>query len=265
MKTERPYCNAPWLGLFFEGTRGCAPCCEWKGEVFPGTTTEYRKSDYLKDFKNLMYSDKMHPNCIECETNEKVNSAIGSTRKFYNSYDLESLCAGEEVCPDSNCNSPDGITKIVKLDFRAGNKCNMMCRMCGPQASSLIEEEAIIFVHDGVRCLVSQQLIHHCYNAAIEFGSAIPVIGSADSLRIIKGENNEILDRDTVRLVQTPQTFHSKILLPAFNIDFKEKFTDEATVVEAFGLKVHLVEGEETNIKITNPIDLLIAEKIVSE
>jgi len=143
MKTERPYCNAPWLGLFFEGTRGCAPCCEWKGEVFPGTITEYRKSDYLKDFKNLMYSDKMHPNCIECETNEKVNSAIGSTRKFYDSYDLESLCAGEEVCPDSNCNSPDGITKIVKLDFRAGNKCNMMCRMCGPQASSLIEEEAI--------------------------------------------------------------------------------------------------------------------------
>ena len=120
-------------------------------------------------------------------------------------------------------------------------------------------------MHDGVRCLVSQQLIHHCYNAAIEFGSAIPVIGSADSLRIIKGENNETLDRNTIRLVQTPQTFHSKILLPAFNIDFKEKFTDEATVVEAFGLKVHLVEGEETNIKITNPIDLLIAEKIVSE
>lgn len=129
----------------------------------------------------------------------------------------------------------------------------------------LIEEEAIIFVHDGVRCLVSQQLIHHCYNAAIEFGSAIPVIHSADSLRIIKGEDNEILDRNTVRLVQTPQTFHSKILLPAFNIDFKEKFTDEATVVEAFGLKVHLVEGEEINIKITKPIDLLIAEKIVSE
>ena len=66
-------------------------------------------------------------------------------------------------------------------------------------------------------------------------------------------------------LVQTPQTFHSRILLPAFEIDFKERFTDEATVVEAFGLKISLVEGEENNIKITRPIDLVIAEKILEE
>jgi 2-C-methyl-D-erythritol 4-phosphate cytidylyltransferase len=66
-------------------------------------------------------------------------------------------------------------------------------------------------------------------------------------------------------LVQTPQTFHSKILLAAFQIDYKEKFTDEAAVVEAYGLKVALVEGEEHNIKITRPIDLLIAEKIMNE
>ena len=66
-------------------------------------------------------------------------------------------------------------------------------------------------------------------------------------------------------LVQTPQTFHSKILLPAFNIDYKEKFTDEATVIEAFGLKVSLVEGEETNLKITRPIDLFIAEKLLEQ
>jgi 2-C-methyl-D-erythritol 4-phosphate cytidylyltransferase len=64
--------------------------------------------------------------------------------------------------------------------------------------------------------------------------------------------------------VQTPQTFHSKILLPAFNIDYKDKFTDEATVVEAFGLKVHLVPGEDTNIKITMPADLLLAEQIIA-
>src|SRR6478752_6307146 len=77
----------------------------------------------------------------------------------------------------------------------------------------------------------------------------------------------EIIDAyfDKVMLVQTPQTFHSKILLPAFKIDYKEKFTDEATVVEAYGLKVTLVEGEENNIKITKPMDLLIAEKIINE
>ena len=71
------------------------------------------------------------------------------------------------------------------------------------------------------------------------------------------------MDRNKVMLVQTPQTFHSKIILPAFQIDYKDKFTDEATVVEAYGLKVTLVEGEENNIKITRPIDLMIAEKII--
>ena len=127
----------------------------------------------------------------------------------------------------------------------------------------LINEESIIFVHDGVRCLLSTDLVQRCYNTAVEFGSAIPVVDCKDSVRIIKGENNEAAERNNIKLVQTPQTFHSKILLPAFKIDFKDKFTDEATVVEAFGLKVYLVEGEENNIKITKPGDLLIAEKLL--
>jgi 2-C-methyl-D-erythritol 4-phosphate cytidylyltransferase len=127
----------------------------------------------------------------------------------------------------------------------------------------LINEECIIFVHDGVRCLLSKQLVQRCYTAAIEKGSAIPVIDCKDSVRIVKGDNNEAVERSNIKLVQTPQTFHSKILLPAYKIDFKDKFTDEATVVEAFGLKVHLMEGEENNIKITKPTDLLIAEKLL--
>lgn len=127
----------------------------------------------------------------------------------------------------------------------------------------LIEEESIIFVHDGVRCLVSTELIQRCYEAALETGSAIPAVECKDSVRIITDEGNDPVDRSKLRLVQTPQTFHSKILLPAFAIDYKAWFTDEATVVEAFGLKVTLVPGEERNIKITNPIDLVIAEKIL--
>jgi 2-C-methyl-D-erythritol 4-phosphate cytidylyltransferase len=127
----------------------------------------------------------------------------------------------------------------------------------------LINEECIVFVHDGVRCLLSKQLVQRCYTAAIEKGSAIPVIDCKDSVRIVKGDNNEAVERSNIKLVQTPQTFHSKILLPAYKIDFKDKFTDEATVVEAFGLKVHLMEGEENNIKITKPTDLLIAEKLL--
>lgn len=129
----------------------------------------------------------------------------------------------------------------------------------------LIEEESVVFVHDGVRCLLGTALIQRCYDAAVEFGSAIPVIDSRDSVRILKDDDNEAIDRSRVKLVQTPQAFHSKILLPAFTIDYKEKFTDEATVVEAFGLKVHLVEGEVNNVKITQPLDLIIAEKLLNK
>jgi 2-C-methyl-D-erythritol 4-phosphate cytidylyltransferase len=127
----------------------------------------------------------------------------------------------------------------------------------------LVNEEAIIFVHDGVRCLLSTGLIHRCYAKAVETGTAIPAVASKDSVRLLRDDMNDAFDRTKVMLIQTPQTFHSKILLPAFNIDYKDKFTDEATVVEAFGMKVSLVEGEETNIKITRLIDLLIAERLL--
>lgn len=127
----------------------------------------------------------------------------------------------------------------------------------------LVEEESIVFVHDAVRCLLSTDLIMRCYEAAVEYSAAIPVIDSKDSVRMITGDENSALERTNIKLVQTPQTFHSKILLPAFNIDYKDKFTDEATVVEAFGLKVHLVQGEENNIKITRPQDMLLAESLL--
>ncbi|MGK2860778.1 MAG: 2-C-methyl-D-erythritol 4-phosphate cytidylyltransferase [Chitinophagaceae bacterium] len=129
----------------------------------------------------------------------------------------------------------------------------------------LINEEGIIFVHDGVRCLLSKELIHSCYAKAMETGSAIPVVPSKDSIRLMTDDGNDTLDRNKVMLVQTPQTFHSKILLPAFQIDYKDKFTDEASVVEAYGLKVSLVAGEEANIKITRPVDIIIAESLLEE
>jgi 2-C-methyl-D-erythritol 4-phosphate cytidylyltransferase len=129
----------------------------------------------------------------------------------------------------------------------------------------MVQGEAIIFVHDAVRCLVSADLIQRCYEHALQMGSAVPVTVAKDSVRILNEElnDNEVLDRDKIVLVQTPQTFHSRILLPAFEIDYKERFTDEATVVEAYGLKISLIEGEDTNIKITRPVDLLIAEKLL--
>ncbi len=127
------------------------------------------------------------------------------------------------------------------------------------------EDESVIFVHDAVRPLLSSNLINRCYDSVLEFGTAIPVIDCKDSVRVINENGNETVERSTIKLVQTPQAFHSKILLPSFfGIDYKDKFTDEASVVEAFGLKVVLVDGEEENIKITKAADLLIAEAILN-
>jgi 2-C-methyl-D-erythritol 4-phosphate cytidylyltransferase len=127
----------------------------------------------------------------------------------------------------------------------------------------LVEKESIVFVHDAVRCLASADLVRRCYELAMETGTAVPVIPSKDSVRLLSDDDNGVVDRNKVMLVQTPQAFHSKILLPAFDIDYKDKFTDEATVVEAYGLRISLAEGEETNIKITKPIDLVIAENLL--
>lgn len=156
----------------------------------------------------------------------------------------------------------DGFFDASKIQLAAGGETRFHSVQNGLR---LVDDERIIFVHDGVRCLVRPDLIQRCYTAALETGSAIPVVEVKDSLRIITEDGNESLDRSKVRLVQTPQTFHSKILQSAFAIDYKERFTDEASVVEAFGLKVTLIDGDPTNIKITTPLDLMVAEKILEQ
>ncbi len=129
---------------------------------------------------------------------------------------------------------------------------------------ALIKEPAVIFVHDGVRCLVSSDLIKRCYQQTLDKGSAVPAIAATDSIRITNDHHHEVIDRNRVRIIQTPQTFLSEILIPAFDKPYEEKFTDEATVVEASGKEVFLIEGEYTNIKITRPADLLIAQQVMT-
>jgi len=128
-----------------------------------------------------------------------------------------------------------------------------------------IKEPGVVFVHDGVRCLLSVSLIKRCYEQAAILGSAIPAVAATDSIRIIHGQTSQIADRNLVRIIQTPQTFQTELLLPAFQTEYQESFTDEANVLEASGQVVHLIEGEYTNIKITRPVDLLIAENMLSQ
>lgn len=155
----------------------------------------------------------------------------------------------------------DGYFDRSKFKITAGGRTRFHSVQKGLSLAG--DEEAIIFVHDGVRCLISPALINNCYEAALKSGTAIPVIACSDSVRLLTSTGNKIINRNKVKLVQTPQTFHSKILLPAYAIDYKNQFTDEASVVEAYGMKVNLVEGEINNIKITTPEDLLIAEYIL--
>lgn len=164
----------------------------------------------------------------------------------------EHVAAGQEII--------DAFFDYSRIQITVGGRTRFHSVQNGLQ---LINEESIVFVHDAVRCMVSTSLVRRCYDAALQTGSAIPVVDCKDSVRVITEDGNEALDRSTVKLVQTPQTFHSKILLPAYQIDYKDKFTDEATVVEAFGLKVQLVEGEEENFKITRPADMLLAESLL--
>lgn len=119
----------------------------------------------------------------------------------------------------------------------------------------------IVFVHDAVRCLASASLIQRCFEMASEKGSAIPIVPIRDSMRrVLDSGTTEVVSRENLYAVQTPQTFKAEILLNAFNVEYNQAFTDEATVVENTGLHVYTVEGEEQNIKITYPEDLLYAK-----
>ncbi len=122
---------------------------------------------------------------------------------------------------------------------------------------------SLIAIHDSVRPLVSKKLIVRVFDCAEINGSAIPYIKINDSLRI-KTEKAAIpLNRDIVLSIQTPQCFKSELLKKAYQQNYLESFTDDATVVEKLGQEIHLVEGDPENIKITTPKDILIAEALL--
>lgn len=126
-------------------------------------------------------------------------------------------------------------------------------------------KEGIVGVQDGVRPFASKEMIQKCYSAVELHKAVIPVIDSTDSLReMIDDEKSRIIDRSKIRLVQTPQVFDLDMLKKAYQAEYKDTFTDDASVVEATGINIHLVKGEVTNIKITTPLDLKVGELICS-
>ena len=131
---------------------------------------------------------------------------------------------------------------------------------------SLIPDDArgVVGVHDGVRPFVSPEAIRRCYEAAEEFGAVVPVVPVVETVRQVLADGGSMtVDRNAYRLVQTPQTFDIQLLKKAYGQPFDPFFTDDASVVEAMGHPIKLVEGNNENIKLTNPADLKLAEGMV--
>ena len=129
---------------------------------------------------------------------------------------------------------------------------------------ALADDDGLIGVHDGVRPFVSQEVISRCFDTANINKAAIPVIDVVETIRKISGEQSETVDRNSYKLVQTPQVFITSLLKKAYGQEYTPLFTDDASVVEAMGMKVTLVEGNRENIKITTPFDMIIAKALAN-
>ena len=127
------------------------------------------------------------------------------------------------------------------------------------------DAQGVVGIHDGVRPFVSAEVIRRCFEAAKKEGAAIPVMPVTETLRHIdgNGEGHNVL-RSDYRIVQTPQTFDIQLAKRAFQQPYSDTFTDDASVVEAMGNSVAMVDGNRENIKLTTPYDLMIAEQLVT-
>lgn len=127
----------------------------------------------------------------------------------------------------------------------------------------LLPEDGLVAIHDGVRPLINQAIIASSFNMAKNTGSAVASVKLKESIRIIENDNSKALDRDDYRSIQTPQTFKIPLIKKAYAVSEQKAFTDDASVVEAFGYPISLFTGNYQNIKITTPEDLLIAESLI--
>ena len=127
-----------------------------------------------------------------------------------------------------------------------------------------VNEQSVIAVHDGVRPLVKNSVVNECMQTAQEKGTAIPVIEIEESLRQKTDSGSVVVNRDEYLIVQTPQCFSSEVLLKAYQQDYSPTFTDDASVVEAMGIEIQLIQGNKENIKITTPEDLKKAQVYIN-
>lgn len=160
----------------------------------------------------------------------------------------------QELCQKYNYDVPHVVTTGGETRFHSVKNGLMMV------------DDGLVAVHDGARPFASEELIGRCFLAARDNAAAIPVVDATDSLRQIQEDGkSKIIDRSKIKQVQTPQVFSVVLLKKAYEQEFSNIFTDDASVVETLGQEIKLVQGEITNIKVTTPIDLKIGELILGK
>ncbi|GHU83012.1 2-C-methyl-D-erythritol 4-phosphate cytidylyltransferase [Bacteroidia bacterium] len=159
----------------------------------------------------------------------------------------------EMLCRELNCTIPHRIADGGETRFQSVQN-----------GLALMDEPGLVAVHDGVRPFVSAEVITACFEEAEQNGAAIPVVPMIDSIReqYAEGKSRPV-DRRRYLAVQTPQVFRSSLIKEAYRQPYTPAFTDDASVVEALGVEIHTVAGNRENIKITDPLDLLMAEALL--
>lgn len=157
-----------------------------------------------------------------------------------------------KLCKEFNFNIPHTLVKGGVNRFESVKKGLVQ-----------VTHKSIVAIHDAVRPLVSVECIRNAYQEAEINGNAVLALNSKDSIRRSQGNSSQIIPRDEIFLIQTPQVFSSDVLHKAYKEAYRNEFTDDASVVERLGIKINLIPGEYQNIKITYPEDLIIASTLL--
>jgi 2-C-methyl-D-erythritol 4-phosphate cytidylyltransferase len=164
----------------------------------------------------------------------------------------EQIPLWENLCQEYQFNCPHQIASGGKTRFESVRN-----------GLDLIPTEGLVAIHDGVRPFITRKIIEATFTAAEKAGNGIASVPLKDSIRSIKNNTSATEDRNNFRIIQTPQTFQVSLIKKAFSNASHTNFTDDASVLEAFGEKIELTEGSYANIKITTPEDLTMAEAIL--
>lgn len=170
---------------------------------------------------------------------------------------FESLESEWREIADQWLDDPDAITVVKGGAERFHSVRNGL--------EALDDDVELVAIHDAVRPLVSRHTIERCFEAAGLHGAAVPVVPVVDTIRRMSGKAGMTLPRHELVAVQTPQCFRRSNIVDAYRNEYRPEFTDDASVAEYAGMAIATVEGNRSNLKITTPEDMLIAEALMGK